>query len=153
MRLRSTGLIRMGTLRGNRGLGPGCYGTLESVSEGAGPVVLLQDARWPVWGPVGFLGGSAASRINMRFVDFSCVTSGRISGEAWPPPAGQFSANNRSTASRHITLHQFGSGCMDRCLCCYVIQSLMHNMGYYMGTTCNGVGLHVEAQLGTRTWK
>lgn len=41
LRLSSAAHIRTETLRGNRGLGSGCYGTLENVSKGAELVVLL----------------------------------------------------------------------------------------------------------------
>lgn len=61
VRPQRAGLIRKGTLRGNRGLGPGCHGTLESVTGGAGPVVYYSAPDGPSGGRRA-AGGSASSR-------------------------------------------------------------------------------------------
>ncbi|CAB1441069.1 unnamed protein product, partial [Pleuronectes platessa] len=99
---------KMGTLRGNRGLGPGCYGALENVGGGAGPVVLLHRARWPVWRRRGL---QEAPRTKMRFVAFCCVTAEPISGEyseagTWglrPVVGGGPAGHQRAAAPPHIT--------------------------------------------------
>lgn len=65
MRLNSAGLIRMGTLRGKRGLGSGCYGALENVSKEVEPVALLQNAQRVQRTPDG-LSGLGGLRSTMR---------------------------------------------------------------------------------------
>lgn len=45
VRLRSAGLIRMGTLRGKRGLVSRCYGTVENVSKEAEPIVFTMECQ------------------------------------------------------------------------------------------------------------
>ncbi|TNN70876.1 hypothetical protein EYF80_018861 [Liparis tanakae] len=50
----------MGTLRGNRGLGPGCYGTLESVRTGGGACRFTTERQMAVWRQTLFRGSASS---------------------------------------------------------------------------------------------